>query len=116
MPPSSRLIALAKQKSKVVEPAAIRAKPCGLHNESNACYINSVVQAIVNVPRMAEHYRTLANKVVPEIAEYVALNAENWNGHDATKRAPKASKQLRKLFEKNISQMRVHPSGAILPL
>ena len=92
-----------KAKSGVTP--ASRATPWGLQNEHNACYINSVLQAIANIPRMTDHYRSLAHKVIPEISDFVALNAENFNAGDATKNALKARKQLRKLLERNRLKM-----------
>lgn len=87
-------------------PAARGAKPRGIYNEARACYINSVVQAIANIPRMANHYRTLADKVIPEVAEYIALNAECWEGGDTTTRSnSKAREKLKVLLETNKSQM-----------
>ena len=40
-----------KQKAKSGENPASRMTSWGLHNEGNACFINSVLQAIANIPR-----------------------------------------------------------------
>ena len=53
---------------------AQRAKATGIQNHLNACYINPVVQILTNIPRMANHYRTLAGRVTSKVAEYVRNN------------------------------------------
>ena len=85
--------------------AARGAEPRGIYNEANACYINSVLQAIANIPRMADHYRALANKVVPEVAEHVALNAEAFKGRDFGPKDKSVREELKALLERNRSRM-----------
>ena len=76
------------------------AKPRGIHSHANACYINSVVQVLANIPRMADHYRNLANRVSPEVAEYVRLNAEDLHGDgDETNYTSEAKEQFQEFLE-----------------
>ena len=83
-----------------------RAKPRGIHSYLNACYINSVVQVLANIPRMADHYRSLANRVSPEVAEYVRRNAEDLQGGgDATEHNLMVKKQFEELLEARKSDM-----------
>ena len=79
------------------KPASRGAKPRGLRNEKDACYINAVLQAIANIPMMADHYRSLADKVLPEVAEWVARNSKKWDSQ--------AEEVLKVLLEKNKSEM-----------
>lgn len=72
-------------------------KPRGIRNEAQACYMNSVLQAIANIPRMADHYRGMADKVIPEVKTFVALNAKSWNFH--------AEERLQKLLKSKRSEM-----------
>ena len=82
------------------------AKPRGIHSHVNACYINSVVQVIANIPRMADHYRSLADRITPEVAKYVALNAEDLQGGgNRTRHTSKAKKQFEELLEAKKSDM-----------
>ena len=56
------------------------AKATGIHSYQNACYINSVVQVLANVPSMTDHYRRLAGRVTPEVAEYIRRNEKDLRG------------------------------------
>ena len=85
--------------------AARGSEPRGIYNEANACYINSVLQAIANIPRMADQYRALANKVIPEVAEHVALNAEAFKGRDFWPEDQSVREKLKALLESNKSRM-----------
>ena len=79
------------------ESARRGSKPRGIRNEAQACYMNSVLQAIANIPRMADHYRGMANKVIPEVEEFVALNAKNWTS--------RAEEGLKKLLKSKSSEL-----------
>ena len=87
-------------------------KPRGIRNWANACYINSVLQAVANIPRMADRYRRLADTTVPEVAEFVASNAKDLEGGDAvtknkniSKSTSMARQNLNALLEKSKSKM-----------
>ncbi|KAF6226900.1 hypothetical protein HO133_008341 [Letharia lupina] len=100
------VVGYANPNAKKEDSEARGAEPRGIYNGAMACYINSVLQAIANIPRMADHYRGLANQVIPEIAEYVALNAANWQGGDnKNKYKSKAKGKLRVLLERNKSKI-----------
>ena len=50
-----------------------RAKPTGISSHLNACYINLAVQALTNVPRMVDHYRSLANRISTNLESWFSL-------------------------------------------
>ncbi len=81
------------------------AEPRGIYNEANACFVNSALQAIANIPEMAEHYRGLADKVIPEVAAHVARNADAFKGHRTGAKCMKAREELKRLLEENKSKM-----------
>ena len=91
------------------EIATREAEPRGLCNEANACYINSILQAIANVPRMVNHYRGLANNLIPEVADFVALNAKHLEGDVGTfypsKVTSRVRRELKELLVENKSKM-----------
>ncbi len=87
------------------ELSARGAEPRGISNEANACYVNSALQVIVNIPEVAEHYRGLADKVLPEVAAHVARNADAFKGHRTGAKNRRAREELKLLLEGNKSKM-----------
>ena len=86
-------------KAESSEAAMRQPKPRGIVNGQLACYINSVLQAIANIPEMVEHYRGLADKMTPEVTEFLALNAKNLEYESI------ARVRLKVLLQKNKSKM-----------
>ena len=83
-----------------------RAEPSGMSSHLNACYINSAVQALANVPRMVDHYRSLASRVTPEIAKYIRRNEKDLRGDGMVSRhTEEARKQFEELLEANKPDM-----------
>ena len=81
-------------------------KPTGISSHLNACYINSVVQGLANVPKMADHYRRLAGRVTPEVVEYLRNNEKDLRGDGMVSgHTEEARKQFEELLEANKPDM-----------
>lgn len=91
--------------AEISEAPISRASPRGIANGASACYINSVLQAIANIPEMVYHYRALAGKVIPGVDEFFALNAKKLQGSEGPKSKKDAQKMLKVLLHKNKSKM-----------
>ena len=93
-------------KARGTKVEAQRAKATGIQNHLNACYINSVVQVVANIPRMANHYRSLAGRVTPEVAEHARNHEKDLLGSGSeTRNTNQARKKLEELLEANKSDM-----------
>ena len=83
-----------------------RATATGIYSHKNSCYINSVVQVLANVPTMADHYRRLAGRVTPEVAEYLCKNEKDLpGGGNESGHTDEAREKFEELLEANQPDM-----------